>query len=45
VTNPPGLRRLLDRTYALVHRLAADPSEYYRLPRDRVVELGERVAV
>ncbi len=45
VTNPPGLRRLLDRTYALLHRLAADPSEYYRLPRDRVVELGERVAV
>jgi KUP system potassium uptake protein len=45
VTNPPGLRRLLDRTYALLHRLAADPSEYYHLPRDRVVELGERVAV
>ncbi|MGI1663413.1 potassium transporter Kup [Palleronia sp. KMU-117] len=45
VTHPPGPRRLLDRTYALLHRLAADPSEYYRLPRDRVVELGERVAV
>jgi KUP system potassium uptake protein len=45
VTNPPGLMRLLDRIYALLHRLAADPSEYYRLPRDRVVELGERVAV
>jgi KUP system potassium uptake protein len=37
--------RTLDRLYALLHRLSADPSEYYRLPRDRMVELGERVAV
>ena len=37
--------RALDRIYALLHRLSADPSDYYRLPRDRMVELGERVAV
>ena len=45
VTSPPGLRRVLDRLYALLHRLAADPTDYYHLPRNRVVELGERVAV
>jgi KUP system potassium uptake protein len=37
--------RLLDNLYALLHRLSADPSDYYHLPRDRMVELGERVAV
>ena len=26
-------------------RLAADPTDFYHLPRDRVVELGERVAI
>jgi KUP system potassium uptake protein len=40
-----GWQRVLDRLYALLNRLAADPSDFYHLPRDRVVELGERVAV
>jgi KUP system potassium uptake protein len=37
--------RMLDNIYAFLHRLSADPSDYYHLPRDRMVELGERVAV
>ncbi|MEY4695650.1 MAG: potassium transporter Kup [Pseudomonadota bacterium] len=45
VTGPIGLDRLLDSTFALLNRFAADPSDFYHLPRDRVVELGERVAV
>jgi KUP system potassium uptake protein len=45
VTGPFGLPRILDRLYALLYRVAADPSDFYHLPRDRVVELGERVAV
>jgi len=45
VTAPVGLGRAMDRLYALLYRLSADPSDYYHLPRDRVVELGERVAV
>ncbi|HSF63718.1 MAG TPA: potassium transporter Kup [Paracoccaceae bacterium] len=45
VTGPFGLKRILDRLYALLYRMAADPSDFYHLPRDRVVELGERVAV
>ena len=40
-----GLQRLLDRIYAALTRFSADPSDFYHLPRDRVVELGERVAV
>lgn len=40
-----GLDRLLDRIYAALTRFSADPSDFYHLPRDRVVELGERVAV
>jgi KUP system potassium uptake protein len=45
VTGPFGLSRLLDRIYAQLARISADPSDFYHLPRDRVVELGERVAV
>jgi KUP system potassium uptake protein len=37
--------RMLDNIYAFLHRLSADPSDYFHLPRDRMVELGERVAV
>ncbi len=39
-----GPKRTLNRVYALLTRFAADPSDFYHLPRDRVVELGERVA-
>lgn len=45
VTGPMGLRRAMDNLYAVLSRFAADPSDFYHLPRDRVVELGERVAV
>ena len=34
-----------DRLFILMSRLAADPSDFYHLPRDRVVELGTQVAV
>lgn len=45
VTGNFGLDRALNRLYALMARFSADPSDYYYLPRDRVVELGERVAI
>lgn len=45
VTGNFGFERVLNRIYALLSRFAADPSDYYYLPRDRVVELGERVAI
>lgn len=38
-----GLEWLQNRIYALLMRFSADPSDFYHLPRDRVVELGERV--
>ncbi|MEH6648101.1 potassium transporter Kup [Sulfitobacter sp.] len=34
-----------DYLYIFMLRLAADPSDFYHLPRDRVVELGSQVAV
>jgi KUP system potassium uptake protein len=40
-----GLKRGLDRLYALLTRFSADPSDFYHLPRNRVVELGERVTI
>ncbi|MCA0273071.1 MAG: potassium transporter Kup [Proteobacteria bacterium] len=40
-----GIELILDRIFANLSRVAADPSEYYHLPRDRVVELGERIAI
>jgi len=45
VATGQGAGRLLDRIYVALTRLAADPTEFYHLPRDRVVELGERVAI
>ena len=45
VTGNFGIDRALNRLYALLSRFSADPSDYYYLPRDRVVELGERVAI
>jgi KUP system potassium uptake protein len=45
VAGPFGGKRLLDRCYALLTRFSADPTDFYHLPRDRVVELGERVAL
>jgi KUP system potassium uptake protein len=40
-----GVGRLLDRIFIQMSRFAADPSDYYHLPRDRVVELGTRLAI
>ena len=40
-----GFARILDRVYIALGRFSADPSEYYHLPRDRVVELGSRMTV
>ncbi|MDE3081686.1 MAG: KUP/HAK/KT family potassium transporter, partial [Paracoccaceae bacterium] len=40
-----GFARILDRLYISIGRFAADPSEFYHLPRDRVVELGSRITV
>ncbi|SNT27073.1 potassium transporter Kup [Tropicimonas sediminicola] len=40
-----GMPAWQDRLYILMSRFAADPSDFYHLPRDRVVELGSQVAV
>lgn len=40
-----GLELVLDKIYVALSRMAADPTDFYHLPRDRVVELGERVAI
>ena len=45
VATGKGLELRLDRAYVAMSRFAADPSDFYHLPRDRVVELGERVAI
>jgi KUP system potassium uptake protein len=45
VATGQGIELVLDRIYVALSRLAADPSDFYHLPRDRVVELGERVAI
>ena len=44
-SGPSGLGLMLDRLYAALARLSADPTDFFHLPRDRVVELGERVAI
>lgn len=38
-----GGLRLAERLYVQLARFSADPTAYYHLPRNRVVELGERV--
>ncbi len=45
VTARFGLGQLSDRVFSLLTRIAADPTDYFHLPRDRVVELGYRVSV
>ncbi len=45
VATGSGLEWLLDRAYVTLARFGADPTDFYHLPRDRVVELGERVAI
>ena len=45
VATGQGIELIMDRIYVALSRFAADPSDFYHLPRDRVVELGERVAI
>lgn len=45
VATGSGIDLVLDKIYVALSRVAADPSDFYHLPRDRVVELGERVAI
>jgi KUP system potassium uptake protein len=45
VATGQGVELLMDRAYVALSRMAADPTDFYHLPRDRVVELGERVAI
>ncbi|WP_374646803.1 potassium transporter Kup [Tabrizicola sp.] len=45
VATGKGLELALDRVFVALSRMAADPTEFYHLPRGRVVELGERVAI
>jgi len=44
-SGPSGFGRMLDQFYAALFRMSADPTDFFHLPRDRVVELGERVAI
>jgi KUP system potassium uptake protein len=45
VATGAGWELMMDRLYVALSRMAADPTDFYHLPRDRVVELGERVAI
>ncbi len=45
VATGQGLELAMDKLYVGLSRIAADPTDFYHLPRDRVVELGERVAI
>ena len=45
VTAQFGMGQVMDGIFAQLTRMATDPTDYYRLPRDRVVELGYRVAI
>jgi KUP system potassium uptake protein len=45
VATGTGVELVMDRLYVALSRMAADPTDFYHLPRDRVVELGERVAI
>ena len=45
VATGTGLELAMDKLYVALSRMAADPTDFYHLPRDRVVELGERVAI
>ncbi|MCB1328528.1 MAG: hypothetical protein KDK28_03310 [Maritimibacter sp.] len=45
MSSKAGLGRFFDRLHAVMHRFSLDPSEYFLLPRDRVVELGERITI
>ncbi|MDE3239628.1 MAG: potassium transporter Kup [Paracoccaceae bacterium] len=45
VASKGGIERVFDRLFIGMGKFAADPSDYYHLPRDRVVELGTRISL
>ncbi len=47
VPNPdiPGMRPWRERLYALLHRNAASAVRYFRLPRDRIIEVGAIIEI
>ena len=40
-----GMSSFMDKLYVFLTRFAADPIDYFHLPRDRVVEIGARMSV
>jgi KUP system potassium uptake protein len=40
-----GMPMAMDKLYVFLTRFAADPIDYFHLPRDRVVEIGARMSV
>jgi KUP system potassium uptake protein len=43
VTNRPGMAMWRERLFMLMARNASHPTTYFRLPTERVVELGVQV--
>jgi KUP system potassium uptake protein len=41
----PGMRPWRERLYALLHRNAASAVRYFRLPRDRIIEVGAIIEI
>jgi KUP system potassium uptake protein len=41
--SPFGARRFFENLFAVLYRFSTDPTDYFHLPRNRVIELGERV--
>jgi KUP system potassium uptake protein len=44
-TNIPGMALWRERLFALLHRNASSPLRYFRLPRDRIVEVGTIIEI
>lgn len=45
VASKGGIERVFDRLFIALGKFAIDPSDYYHLPRDRIVELGARISL
>jgi len=41
----PGMRLWRERLYALLHRNASGAARYFRLPRDRIIEVGAIIEI
>ena len=44
-TTRPGMARWRERLYAGLARIATRPTEFFRIPSDRVIELGAEVEI